>query len=190
MNISTITPGTSCGSTAAPGGTSQTDPTCRVACSPSSGIASAPTPLSGLENLPTPTRNQEAHAIIPNALRMPATEQIERPRLGQAQRQAVSITRSVVSSGRNIHPFRHADMTRLVFATGRLLELYMWNTQPVMSASDLEMVNYATRRIAKALAEGPHWQIIEKYWNAATQQNIIWSIAFEARTKEILKVVC
>jgi len=81
-------------------------------------------------------------------------------------------------------------MTRLVFATGRLLELYMWNTRPFMSASDLEMVRYATRHVAKALAEGPHWQIIEKYWITAMQQNNIWSIAFEARTKKILKEVC
>jgi hypothetical protein len=81
-------------------------------------------------------------------------------------------------------------MTRLVFSTGRLLELYMSNRQPFTSASNLEMVSYATRRVAKALAEGPHWQIIETYWNTAMQQNNIWSIAFEARTKEILKELC
>jgi hypothetical protein len=59
-----------------------------------------------------------------------------------------------------------------------------------MSASDLEMVSYATRHVAKALAEALHWQIIETYWNTALQQNNIWSIAFEVRTKEILKEVC
>jgi hypothetical protein len=32
----------------------------------------------------------------------------------------------------------------LVFSTGRLLEHNMWNRQPFMSASDLEMVDYAT----------------------------------------------
>jgi len=32
-----------------------------------------------------------------------------------------------------------------------------------MIASDLEMVSYATQRAAKALAEAPHWQIMEKY---------------------------
>jgi len=42
-----------------------------------------------------------------------------------------------------------------------------------MSASDLEMVSYAKRRLVKALAEAPHWQIIEKYWNTAMQQNNI-----------------
>jgi hypothetical protein len=42
----------------------------------------------------------------------------------------------------------------------------------------------------KELAEAPHWQILEKYWNTAMQQNNIWSIAFEACTKEILKEVC
>jgi hypothetical protein len=81
-------------------------------------------------------------------------------------------------------------MMRLVFATGRLLELYMLNRQPFMSASDLETVNYATRRVTKALAEAPPLQIIETYWNTTMQQNNIWSIAFEARAKEILKEVC
>jgi len=66
----------------------------------------------------------------------------------------------------------------------------MWNRQPFMIASDLEMVSYATRRAAKAFAEAPHWQIIEMYWNSAMQQNNIWSIAFEACAKEILKEVC
>jgi hypothetical protein len=40
------------------------------------------------------------------------------------------------------------------------------------------------------LAEAPYWQIIETYWNTAMQQCNIWSIAFEARTKEILQEVC
>jgi hypothetical protein len=96
----------------------------------------------------------------------------------------------MVSGSRSIHRFGHSDMTRHVFATGRLLELYMWNRRPFMSASDLETVSYATRCVSKALAEGLHWQIIETYWNTALQQNIIWSIGFEAYTKEILKEVC
>jgi len=54
---------------------------------------------------------------------------------------------------------------------GRLMELYMWNRWRLISASNLEMVGYATRSIAKALAQAPHWQIIEKYWNIAMQQN-------------------
>ena len=58
-----------------------------------------------------------------------------------------------------------------------------------MSASHLETVSYATRRVATALAEAPHWQIIDTYWNTAKQQNNIWPIAYEARTKEILKEV-
>ena len=66
----------------------------------------------------------------------------------------------------------------------------MWNRWPFMSASDLEIVSYAMRRVVKAIAEAPHWQIIETYWNTAMQQNMIWSIAFEACTKEILKQVC
>jgi hypothetical protein len=81
-------------------------------------------------------------------------------------------------------------MTHLVFAMGRLLELYIRNRRPFMSASDWETVSYATQRISKPFAKGPYWQIIETYSNTAMQQNNIWSIAFEARTKEILKEVC
>jgi hypothetical protein len=72
----------------------------------------------------------------------------------------------------------------------RLLELYMWNRRPFMSARDLETISYAARRFFTALADAPHWQIMEMYWNTAMQQNNIWSIAFEALTKEILKEVC
>ena len=186
----TATPGTSSRNTPAPSGTIQTDSTRRVVSSPASGIASTPTPLSGLENLPTPIPNPEARAIITNPLRTRATEKNQRQRQWQLQLQAVSTPRSMVSGSRSIHRFGHSDMTRLVFATGRLLELYMWNRRPFMSASDLETVSYATRRVAKALAEATHWQIIETYWNTAMQQNNIWSIAFEAHTKEILKEVC
>jgi hypothetical protein len=106
------------------------------------------------------------------------------------QQQVMSTPRSMVSGSRSIHRFGHSDMTLLVFATGRLLELYMWNRRPFMSASDLETVSYAMRRIAKALAEAPYWQIIETYWNTTMQQNHIWSITFEARTKEIFQEVC
>jgi hypothetical protein len=73
---------------------------------------------------------------------------------------------------------------------GRLLEFHRWNRRPFMSASDMKTVSYATRRISKALAEAPHSQINETYWNTAMQQNNIWSIAVEAHTKEILKEVC
>ena len=66
----------------------------------------------------------------------------------------------------------------------------MWNRRRFMSASDLETVSYATRRVSKALAEAPHWQILETYWNTAMQQNNIWSTAVEARTKQMLKEVC
>jgi len=81
-------------------------------------------------------------------------------------------------------------MTHLEFATGGLLALFMWNRQPFMGASDLETVSYATRRVANALAEATHGHIIETYWNTAMQQNNIWSIAFVASTKEIMKEVC
>jgi len=66
----------------------------------------------------------------------------------------------------------------------------MYNRRPFMSASDLEMVRYATQHVAKAFPEAPYWLIIETYWNTAMQQNNIWSIAFVARKKEILKEVC
>jgi hypothetical protein len=78
-------------------------------------------------------------------------------------------------------------MTPLVLAMGRLMELYMWSRWAFMSASYLEMVCYATQRTAKTLAKAPHWQMIEMYWNTAMQQNNIWSIAYEACRKEILK---
>ena len=96
----------------------------------------------------------------------------------------------MVFGSSSIHRFGYSDMTHLVFATGGLLELYMWNSWPFMSASNLEMVSYALRHVAKALAEAPHWQVKEMYWHTAMQQNNIWSIAFEACTKEILKEVC
>jgi hypothetical protein len=190
INTPTAMPVTSSRSTPAPGGTLQTDLTRRVVSSPASGIASTLTPLSGLEMLPTPIPNPEARAIITNPLRKRATERNQRQRQWQLQPQAVSTPRSMVSTSRRIHRFGHSDMTCLVFATGRPLQLCMWNRRPFMSASDLETVSYAMRRIGKAFAEAPHWHIIQTYRNTAMQQNNIWSIAFEGRTKEILKEVC
>jgi len=78
-------------------------------------------------------------------------------------------------------------MTHLEFGTGRDLHLYMWNRPPFMGASNLEMVSYEMRRVAKALAEAPHWQITETYWNTAMQQNNLSSIVFKACTKNMLK---
>jgi hypothetical protein len=66
----------------------------------------------------------------------------------------------------------------------------MLDRRPFMSASDLEIVSYATRCVAKELPEAPYWQIIETYWNTAMQKDNIWSIAFKAHTMEILKEVC
>jgi len=65
----------------------------------------------------------------------------------------------------------------------------MGNRRPFLSASGLQTASYATRRVATSLAEAPHWLIIETYGNTAMQQNNIWSIAFEACTKVIMKVV-
>jgi len=153
----TATPGTSSHNTPAPSGTSQTDSMRHVVSSPASGIASTPTPLSGLESLPTPIPVPEARVIITNALRTQATERNRRQRQWQLQMKVVPTPQSVVSGSRSIHRFGHSDMARLVFATGRFLELYMWNRRPFMSASDLETVSYATRRVAKALAAAPDW---------------------------------
>ena len=178
INTPTATPGTSSRRTPAPRGTSQPDPTRLVVSSPISGIASTPTPLCGLGNLPTPIPNPEAHAIITNPLQTRATDSNQRQRQWQMQLQAVSTPRSEVPGSRSIHRFSPTDMRRLGFAMGRLLELYMWNRRPFMSASNLEMLSYATRRVAKALAIDPHWQIILKYWNTAMQQNNIWLMAF------------
>jgi len=52
----------------------------------------------------------------------------------------------MVSGSRSIDRFGHSDMTRLVFATGRLLELYMWKRRPFMRARDLETVTYASAK--------------------------------------------
>jgi len=186
----TATTGTRSRNTPAPSRITQTDSTRRVVSSPASGIASTPTPLSGLENLPTPIPNPEARAIITNPLRMRATQTNQRQWQCQLQLQEVSTPETMVSSSRSIHRFAHSDMTCHVFPMGRLLELYMWNRRRFMSASDLETVSYATRRVSKALAEAPHWQILETYWNTAMQQNNIWSTAVEARTKQMLKEVC
>jgi len=183
-------PGTTSHNTPSSSGTAQTDSTCRIVSSPASCIASTPTPLSCLENLPTPISNLEARAISTNPLWTQATEMNQRQRQWKLQPQAVSAPRSMVSGSRSIHRFGHSDMTRLVFPIGRLLALYMWSRVPFMSTSDLETVCYAMRRVAKALAEAPHWQIIEMHWNTAMQQNNIWSIAFQTCTKEILKEVC
>jgi len=186
INTPTAMPGTYSCSTPAHGGTSLR----HIVSSPTSGIAITSTPLSGLQNLPTPIPNPEARVVITNPLRMRATEKNQRQRQWQLQPQAVSTPRSMVSGSRSIHRFGHSDMMGLVFAIGRRLELYMWNRRPFMSASDLETVSYATQRVSKGLAEAPHRQITETYWNTAMQQNNIWSIAFEAQTKEILKEVC
>jgi len=59
-----------------------------------------------------------------------------------------------------------------------------------MSATDMEIISYATQRVGKAIAVAPHWQIIATYFNTTMQQNHISSIAFEVWTKEILKDEC
>jgi len=186
----TATSGISSCNTAVPSRTIQPDSTRRVVSSPTSGIASTPTPLRALENLPIPIPNPEAHTMITYPLRTQATEKNPRQRPWGLQPQAVSTPRLMVSGSRSIHRFGQSDMMYLVFAMGRLLELNRWNRRPFMSASDLEIVSYATQHIAKAFAEYPDWQIIDTYWNTAMPQNDIFFIAYEARTMEILNEVC
>jgi len=189
INTPTAMLGTSSCSTPAPGRTTQTDSTRRIVSSPTSGIVSTATPLRCHENLPTPIPDPEAHSIITNPLQTQGTEKNQGQRQWQLLLQVVSTPPSVISSSHSMDWLGHSDMTCLEFATGRLLEHYMWNRRPFMSASNLEMVSYATWQVAKALAEAPHWQIIETYWNTAMQQNNILSIAFEACTKQILKQI-
>ena len=114
----------------------------------------------------------------------------QRQREWPLQPQAVSTPLLIFSGSRSIHRYGHSDVMCLVVAMGRLLERDMWNRWLLISASYLETVCHATRRISKELAEAPHWQITKTYWNTAMQQNNIWSIASEVRKKDILKVVC
>jgi len=169
INTPTAALGRGSRSTPAPGGTSQTDSTRRVVSSPASGIAGIPTSLSGLEYLPTSIPNPEACRTITNPLWTWATERNQRQIQLQLQLQAVSTPRSMVSDSHRIHWLGHSDMIRLIFATGRLLVLYMWNRWLFMFASDLDTVSHATQPVVKALVEAPHWQIIETYWNTAMQ---------------------
>jgi len=121
MNTPTPTPGMNRGSTQTPGETSQTNSKHRVVSCPASGIAITSNPLTGLENLPNPIPNPEARAIITDPLWTWVTEKNQRQRQLQLQLQVVSTPRSMVFNSRSIHPFGHPDMTRLVFATGRVL---------------------------------------------------------------------
>jgi hypothetical protein len=170
-------PGTSSRSIQAPGGTSQTDSMCRVGSCLASCIASTLTPLRGLETLPIHNPNPESHVTITNPLRLRAPETNRTLRQWQLHLQVVSTPQSVVLGIRSIHRFGDSDMTCLVFAMGRLMELYMSNRRPFMSACDLEIVIYATRCTSKALAEALHWQIIEGLEHRfAAKQHLVNSI--------------
>jgi hypothetical protein len=136
INTPTTTLVTSSGSTPAPRGTSMH----RVVSSPAFSIAITPTPLSGLENLHTPIPNPEACTIITNPLRTRATAKNQRQMQWRLKPQAVSTPRSMVSGSRNIHRLGHSDMMCLVFAMGRLLELYMWNRRPFMTSAKCKLV--------------------------------------------------
>ena len=178
----TAMPDTSSRNTPALKGISPTDWTLHLVSGLASGIATTPTSLGGLENLPIPIPAPEARATIRNQLRLQATERNHRHRQWQLQPEPLSTPQSVVCGNASNHRFGHSNMTRLVFAMVRLMDLYIWNRLPFINASDLEMGSYTTKRPVNALAEAPHWQILEKYWNAAMQQNNIWLIVFETCT--------
>jgi len=148
---------TTCHSTPAPRETSKTDwmhcILSRLAC----GIASLPTHLSGFENVPTAIPNPKACATITNPPPTEAIERNDRKRQWQLQLQAVSTPRSVVSGSLSVHYDVNTDMVLLVLAMSRLMQLNLWNTELLISASDLEMLSCATWRAAKALAKAPHW---------------------------------
>jgi hypothetical protein len=137
MITPTAMPGTCSRSTPAPGGTSHSASTHRVASSLASGIASTTSPPRGLENLPIPIPHPEARTTITNPLRTRATARSQRQRLWQLQPEAVSTPQSVVSGSLSIDRFGRSDMMRLVFATGRLMELYMSNRRPFISAREV-----------------------------------------------------
>jgi hypothetical protein len=182
--------GTSSRSTLALGGTLQTVTTCRVVFSHTSGIASTPSALSSLEHLPTPIPNSDARALITHPLRCRASPRNWWLKQWQLQTQGVSTPWIMVSGYCSIYEFCHSDITCHVFATGILLELYMWNRWPLMSACNMETVSYATWCVAQVLAEASYQQMTVMYWNTSMQQNNIWSIAFVTCTKKMLKEVC
>jgi hypothetical protein len=138
MNTPAATPVTSSYSTPATGGHSKR----HIIFSPAFGIANTPTPLCGLENLPTHIPNPEARGLMTNPLQMRASYNNQLQRQWQLQQPVVYTHRFIVSGSRSIHRFGHSDVTRLALSMGRLLEVYLWNRQPVMSARDLETVRY------------------------------------------------
>jgi len=157
MNSPTLTPDTSsCNRPAL-----RRSSTRRIVSCPASCIGITPTSLSGLDHWPTPIPDPEAREIITNPLWTWATEQNQSQRQCQLQPQALSTPRSMVSGSRSIHRFGHSDITHLVVTMGRRLELYIWNSQPFMSATDLETVSYAMRQVSKALTAAQYCQIIE-----------------------------
>jgi len=136
-NPPAATPGSSSCSTPATGGTLQTASTRRVASSPASGIATSPNPFSSLEILSTSILNPEARAIVTNPLYTIAIEKNRRQVQWKLQPPVVSTAQCMVSGSRSIQQFAHWDKTRHMFKMGRLLELYMWNRRPLISASEL-----------------------------------------------------
>jgi len=149
-NTSTAILGTCSWSTPTPGGTLQKHSACRVGSSSASGIASTPTPLSGFENRPTPYLIQKPAWSLHNHCEHDLQKGIRDRRSGNGHRisclhldewsPAVAASIDLVTQTWSV----------LYFATGRLLELYIWNRLLFMSASSLEMVSYATRHVAKA----------------------------------------
>jgi len=142
IHTPTATLGTRCRSTLAPGGSLQTDSTHRIVSSPASGIPCNATPLITLEIQATPIPHPEARTIITNPLQTQAAKKIQRQRQWELQLQTVSTRWLLVSGCCSTYWFGGQGIMRLLFAIGRLLERFKWNTQLYMSASDLEMVGH------------------------------------------------
>ena len=152
LSTSTATPGSSSCSLPVPGNSTATYSMCQTVSSSASDIACTPTPLSGLDNLPNPIPNPEVHTIITKALWTRATHRNARWWQWQLQPSAVSTPQFLATGSCSIHLFGKPTLTRHVFQTSRLVELYKCNRWPFRSACDLEMVSYATPRNEKAFA--------------------------------------
>lgn len=183
----TASPGRSSCRSPDPGAAAIALSTCCVISCPTSVIAIGPTPQIYLEYLPTPIQNPKSHAIITTPVQTWSTDTNLRKRQWQCPLQAEFTPWSKVCGDPSIHWFGPSDVPRLVFATPKLLNLYMSNRQPFMTVRDFGMAGCATLRIVKVFAETLRSQTVVRCCFTAMQQNNLWSIPFTAHTPEILK---
>jgi len=87
----------------------------------------------------TPVRSLQIHRdhVLQNGIRDRGSCKCSRRRCLHLNQWSLAVTDY-------IH-FGKPDMTRRIFATGRLLKLYVCNRRPFMSASDLETVSHVMR---------------------------------------------